>query len=323
MVVTKKGVEQTVKKLIAGAGKRVRGGAKWAFDHYWMVFGLIMSITVIAMIAVARFKHDFSFDPENLRYAYSSLFQGLAALAGIVLVFLTLAHHQGSKALEEASTALRRGLNMIPGGTDFDSDPIDWKAIERWLKDKWCEKHLYPEARAFDKKLTAYKEKGSSDFPNLSNVKLHDLDELNRFKAKHAEVQHVRDGYYQVGVMLGKRSHELGKMDVVSWNTLLIIAWFIGLMLASMLLIFSINDNIEPPFFQTEIAVLLIGLIIAAVVHFTLYADCMVRMLLEMPSDSDHFSYMGLEKPEVADEILKRTHKEFEYRAIPWSVLVR
>jgi hypothetical protein len=280
------------------------------------------------VLAIAVYESDFSLDPENLRYGYSSIFQGLAALGGIVLVFLTLAHQRGSKAIEEASNAMRRSLESLPGGSDYDVDPPDWRAIDKWLRDSWCEKNLDPETKALDSRVAKYQKEGPPNSPGLPPFSFEIVGgklqgEMIILDGKRREIHQIRDGYYQAGVMLGKRSQELYKMGVVSWNTLLMVIWFVILMVASLLMLFQVNDGPDPPFSQTAIAMFIIALTIAAGVHFILYSGYMVRLLLETPGEADYFSYTGLAKPEKTDEILKRTRKSLEFRPVPGSAFVK
>ena len=308
------------------AGGWIRRALKVSFDYYWLVFGIIMGIAIALIPAIAAF--GLYIDPENLRYAYSSIFQGLAALGGIVLVFLTLTHQRSIKGVEDASVVMRDCLSRIPGGQDYDADSLDWNAIEKWLRDSWCEKNLDPEARALDIRFARYEK----DSEKKHGAKVFEFEtlagggiggELGIYINKLDEIRRIRDGYYRASSTLGKRSRELLNIRTVTWNTVILVLWFVLLMALSLLLLLSLDISPTPPFSQTAAAMLVAALTTAGVAHFILYTNHVVGLLLESPEESDDFVYTGFEKPDKTDEILRRIGKSLAFRPVPWSAYVK
>ena len=309
-------------------GGWIRGALKVSFDYYWLVFLVIMGIAVATILAIAGFKLGLTIGPENLRYAYSSIFQGLAALGGIVLVFLTLTHQRSIKGIEDSSVVMRDCLRRIPGGQDFDSDSLNWNAIENWFRNSWCEKNLDPEAKALDIRFARYEK--DSEKKHGANVFEFEIlagggigGELGIYVNRLDEIRRIRDSYYRASATLGRRSRERLNIRTVTWNTVILVLWFVLLMTLSLLLLLSLDNSPSPPFSQTAAAMLVAALTIAGVAHFIMYTSYVVGLLLEAPEESDYFTYTGFEKPYKTDEILRRIGQSLSVRPVPWSVYVK
>jgi hypothetical protein len=282
------------------------------FDNYLIQTTIQASVALIVVAYLAIRRPGFYIPPDSLRYLYASIFQGLAALAGIMLVFLTLAHQRSGKATEEARSGMRNCLEKLEGGYAYNTDPLDWSTATKWLAEGWAFKGIDPQARKLKTQLEALEVKLSI---NPSEQREWDeppawrgglVTEASNLHVARDRVKALRDTYYRAGVMIGRHDYNHERLGTSSWNTIIVVSWLAVLMLFSLFGIVSLIDRPQPPFVQSGLAIVLVAFTFAAIVHFMAFTIWMVGFLLEDPRETELFQLSGLPRLTSVDELLAR-----------------
>jgi VIT1/CCC1 family predicted Fe2+/Mn2+ transporter len=226
---------------------------------------------------------------ETLHYLYSALFQGFAALVGLLLFLLGFIYQRGESLVVSLENAAYEKARFL---TNIEDTKTIWKLKEKL--DSWHESHYTERTDAFDATISRY---SSGDRTEESCSILE-----NQF----SYLKMINDAYKEAAALIGRVDLERGRTRWLPAQLFIAVTPSVGVMFLSLLLL-AFSDVVASQSEGTQRAFALVT-IAAALLALGYIAYVITTMFMILFEGQDFWvSKSGLPDTKRTESLLSKT----------------